>query len=228
MLTSATTESVVRSYRGQGTKRLHLGQRSGKGAASWVSKDDYDLSIWTIHSRKRKYHNTLYKEPDIQGHILRTERSPVQLDGEMGNGEEEKTDVGKQTRALNARMDQVWTQPINQSSFGQRKNIIRIVPQEAHSRSHVQDCSEWIQVGLREGGPFKKLSTWFLDHIKIRSKFKRVLKKEGVGLQPPGKRSGFEKGWGSQVSNSSPRKGSDHKWQRPCLFKTGWGERPHT
>lgn len=77
MLTSATTESVVRSYRGQGTKRLHLGQRSGKGAASWVSKDDYDLYIWTIHSRKRKYHNTLYKEPDIQGHILRTERSPV-------------------------------------------------------------------------------------------------------------------------------------------------------
>ena len=58
---------------------------------------------WTIHSRKRKHHDMLCREKDIQGHLLRTEMNPVLLDGDTGHTKEEKTGVGKQRRALKAR-----------------------------------------------------------------------------------------------------------------------------
>lgn len=50
---------------------------------------------WTIHSRTGKQHDVLYREQDVQEHIVTTERRPVQLGDEMGNGEEEKAGLGR-------------------------------------------------------------------------------------------------------------------------------------
>lgn len=78
-VTSTTTEVQTKATGDKGAKNYILVKDQGWRLQhfNWTSKDDYDLYNWTIHSRKRKHHDTLYGEQDIQGHILRTERSPV-------------------------------------------------------------------------------------------------------------------------------------------------------
>lgn len=61
----------------------------------------------------------LYREKDIQGHLLRTEMNPVLLDGDTGHTKKEKTGVGKQRSALKARREKVWAQFTNHRSCEQ-------------------------------------------------------------------------------------------------------------
>jgi len=67
-------------------------------------------------------------------------------------------------------------------------------------------------VHQREGGPFKTLFTWFLDHIKISNTYKSESKgridKEGRDPTPQEGETSCGKGWGSQASDSSLRKRS--------------------